>query len=81
MSNRITKTLFITQAFFGATQVAAFTVVPILSAQMADSESMAGVPMTVAFLARSLAAYPIGLAMDRWGRRAGLSIGYLSSGT
>jgi MFS family permease len=79
VSNRITKTLFITQAFFGATQVAAFTVVPILSAQMADSESMAGVPMTVAFLARSIAAYPIGLAMDRWGRRAGLSIGYLSS--
>ena len=53
VSNRITKTLFITQAFFGAIQVAAFTVLPILSAQMADSESMAGVPMTVAFLARS----------------------------
>jgi MFS family permease len=79
VSNKITKTLFISQAFFGATQVAAFTVVPILSAQMADSESMAGVPMTIAFLARSLTAYPIGCAMDRWGRRTGLSIGYFSS--
>lgn len=79
VSNRITNTLFITQAFFGATQVAAFTVVPILSAELAQSESMAGVPMTVAFLARSISAYPIGWVMDRWGRRAGLSLGYFAS--
>lgn len=77
--SRITNTLFVTQALFGATQVAAFTVVPILSAQLADSERMTGVPMTIAFLARSLSAFPFGWIMDRLGRRAGLTAGYLSS--
>ncbi len=77
--SRITHTLFVTQALFGATQVAAFTVVPILSAQLADSERMTGVPMTIAFLARSLTAFPFGWLMDRLGRRAGLTAGYLSS--
>ena len=77
--SRITNTLFVTQALFGATQVAAFTVVPILSAQLADSERMTGVPMTIAFLARSISAFPFGWIMDRLGRRAGLTAGYLSS--
>ena len=76
---RITNTLFVTQALFGATQVAAFTVVPILSAQLAESERMTGVPMTIAFLARSISAFPFGWIMDRLGRRAGLTAGYLSS--
>ncbi len=77
--NRITHTLFVTQALFGATQVAAFTVVPILAAQLAESERMTGVPMTIAFLARSLSAFPFGWIMDRLGRRTGLTAGYLSS--
>lgn len=77
--SRITHTLFVTQALFGATQVAAFTVVPILAAQLADSERMTGVPMTIAFLARSISAFPFGWIMDRLGRRAGLTAGYLSS--
>ncbi len=77
--SRITNTLFVTQALFGATQVAAFTVVPILAAQLADSERMTGVPMTIAFLARSISAFPFGWIMDRLGRRAGLTAGYLAS--
>ncbi len=77
--SRITHTLFVTQALFGATQVAAFTVVPILAAQLADSERMTGVPMTIAFLARSISAFPFGWIMDRLGRRAGLTAGYVSS--
>ena len=77
--SRITHTLFVTQALFGATQVAAFTVVPILAAQLSDSERMTGVPMTIAFLARSISAFPFGWIMDRLGRRAGLTAGYLSS--
>lgn len=77
--SRITHTLFVTQALFGATQVAAFTVVPILAAQLADSERMTGVPMTIAFLARSISAFPFGWIMDRLGRRVGLTAGYLAS--
>ena len=77
--SRITHTLFVTQALFGATQVAAFTVVPILAAQLAESDRMTGVPMTIAFLARSLSAFPFGWLMDRQGRRVGLTAGYLSS--
>lgn len=77
--SRITHTLFVTQALFGATQVAAFTVVPILAAQLADSERMTGVPMTIAFLARSISAFPFGWIMDRLGRRAGLTAGYVAS--
>ena len=56
--SKITNTLFVTQALFGATQVAAFTVVPILSAQISDSERMTGIPMTVAFMARAIFAFP-----------------------
>ncbi len=77
--SRITHTLFVTQALFGATQVAAFTVVPILAAQLSDSDRMTGVPMTIAFLARSISAFPFGWIMDRLGRRVGLTAGYLSS--
>jgi len=78
-SKRISHTLFVTQSLFGASQIAVFTVVPILSAQLAGDESLAGVPMTITFLARSLCAYPFGWIMDHWGRRAGLSLGYLAA--
>lgn len=78
-SRKITHTLFATQSLFGASQIAVFTVVPILSAQLAGSESLAGVPMTITFLARSLCAYPFGWIMDNWGRRAGLSLGYIAA--
>tara|TARA_B100000029_G_scaffold516253_2_gene628058 strand:+ start:60150 stop:61379 length:1230 start_codon:yes stop_codon:yes gene_type:complete len=77
--SKITNTLFVTQALFGATQVAAFTVVPILSAQISDSERMTGIPMTVAFMARAIFAFPFGWIMDQFGRRYGLIAGYIAS--
>ncbi len=75
-SRRLTITLFIGQGF---ALVALFTTVAISSlagVQLADTERVAGWPSTATLIGGSLAAYPIGRLMGRYGRRVGLSIGY-----
>jgi MFS family permease len=74
---RITGTLFITQSLFSAAVIAAFTLMPILAAQLGGSDSRAGVPSTLTLLGRAAAAYPLGWLMDKVGRRLGLSMGFL----
>ncbi|RMG96522.1 MAG: MFS transporter [Chloroflexi bacterium] len=73
---RITAVLFADQSLFSAGVIAAFTLMPILAAELSGQDSLAGVPSTVLLLGRAIAAYPIGWLMDRWGRRWGLSVGY-----
>ena len=77
VSRRISGTLFVTQSLFGAAQIASFTLIPIVAAQLSGGESLAGLPLTITFLARAASAYPFGWLMDRVGRRSGLSLGYL----
>jgi MFS family permease len=75
-SRRLTIILFIGQGF---ALVALFTTVAISSlagVQLAGSERVAGWPSTATLIGGSLAAYPIGRLMGRYGRRVGLSIGY-----
>ena len=75
-SRRLTITLFIGQ---GLALVALFTTVAISSlagVQLASTERVAGWPSTATLIGGSLAAYPIGRLMGRYGRRVGLSIGY-----
>lgn len=75
--NRIFITLFITQALFRASDIAAFTLTPIIAVALSGSETMLGYPGTFNLLGRAIFAYPAGLLLDRIGRRLGLSSGYI----
>lgn len=74
---RITGSLFLAQSLFSAATIVAFTLTPIIAANLSGSEQQAGVPVTLSLIGRALIAYPIGWLMDRFGRRKGLSLGYL----
>ena len=78
VSRRISSTVFITQSLYGASMIASFTLIPIVAVDLYGDESMAGLPMTLSFMARALSAYPFGWIMDRFGRRPGLSLGYVT---
>jgi MFS family permease len=75
-ARRLTTTLFVGQ---GLALVALFTTASITSiagVQLAGTERVAGWPSTATLIGGSLAAYPIGRLMGRFGRRFGLLIGY-----
>lgn len=74
---RIMLALFSTQGLFTAAIIATFTVSPILAAELSGRDSTAGLPNTISLAGRALLAAPVGLLMDRAGRRLGLSLGYL----
>ena len=74
---RIIGTLFTAQSLFSAAQIVTFTLLPIIAVELSGSASAAGIPATLGLLGRAAAAYPMGWLMDRYGRRAGLSLGYL----
>lgn len=73
---QITAALFVSQSLFSAAIIAAFTLMPIIAAELSGSDSTAGFPSTLTLVGRAAAAYPIGWVMDRAGRRLGLSLGY-----
>lgn len=74
---RITHTLFAAHTTFIAAQIASFTLMSIIGAQLGNSDAAAGIPSAVSMAGRALAGYPVGWLMDRVGRRYGLSIGYV----
>lgn len=74
---RIAGTLFSSQSLFSAAIIASFTLSPIIAADLSGSDSTAGIPSTLTLLGRAAAAYPLGWVMDKVGRRAGLSVGYV----
>ncbi|MGH2537789.1 MAG: MFS transporter, partial [Candidatus Promineifilaceae bacterium] len=75
---RITAALFVAQAMFSAALIAAFTLSPILAAEMGGSETATGLPTFLNLISRAILAYPLGWLLDRFGRRVGLSLGYLT---
>ncbi|RLT39826.1 MAG: MFS transporter [Chloroflexi bacterium] len=76
---RTVATLFTTQSLFSAATIAAFTLTAIVAADLSGRDSLAGVPATIQMLGRAAAAYPIGVLMDRSGRRAGLTVGFAAA--
>lgn len=74
---RITNTLFAAHTTFIAAQIASFTLMSIIGAQLGNSDAAAGIPSAVSMVGRALAGYPVGWLMDRVGRRYGLSLGYV----
>ena len=73
---RIVSTLFVSQSFFTASTIAAFTLTPIISSALSGSDNWAGLPNTVMLFGRALFALPFGYLMDRLGRRLALAGGY-----
>jgi MFS family permease len=74
---KIVATLFVAQSLFSAATIVAFTLTPIIAADLSGSTATAGWPNTLTLLGRAVFAYPAGWLLDRLGRRLGLSLGYL----
>lgn len=74
---RLVGVIFIVSSLVAAAQVASFTLLPIIAADLSGSESAAGIPSTLGLLFRAIAAYPLGWLMGRAGRRTGLTVGLL----
>lgn len=72
---RLVNVIFIVSSLVAAAQVAYFTLMPIIAADLSGSESAAGIPSTLGLLFRAAAAYPLGWLMGRSGRRLGLAVG------
>lgn len=74
---RLVAVIFIVSSLVAAGQVAFFTLMPIVAADLSGRESAAGVPSTLGLLFRTLTTYPLGWLMGRAGRRPGLIVGLL----
>jgi len=73
---RLIGAIFAANTTFMGAQITAFTLMSIIGAELGGSDAAAGIPSTVSMIGRAVAGYPIGWLMDRWGRRAGLTVGY-----
>lgn len=73
---RLTYTIFVSQSFLSAGQIAIFTLLAIMAVEITGNEAIAGLPSSTLTLSRALAAIPIGFAMGRLGRRFGLTVSY-----
>jgi MFS family permease len=78
LARRITGTIFLTESLFSAAFLAAVTLLSINAATLGGGDQYAGIPSTIALLGRAAIAIPIGILMDRAGRRPALMLGYLS---
>jgi MFS family permease len=76
-SQRIAAVLFITQGMFSAGFILALTLLSVVAVDLSGSDSSAGVPGTILTFSRAGIALPLGILLDRIGRRNSLSLGYL----
>ena len=77
-SQKITIALLASQSFFSAALIISFTVSSIIMVELAGGNNQwAGVPGTITLMGAALVAYPMGRLMDRFGRRPGLTLGFL----
>lgn len=74
---RLTATLFAGQSIASLGMTAAVTVGSIAATHVTGTTEFAGVPTTMYVLGGALGAFPAGKLMDRYGRRAGLAVGFL----
>ena len=67
----------LTESLFSAAFLAAVTLLSINAAKLGGGDQYAGIPSTISLLGRAAIAIPIGVLMDRGGRRPALLLGYL----
>lgn len=70
----------IAQLFSGAGLAAGITVGALLADELLNSGVFAGVPVFTLTVGSAIAAYLIGRSSNRWGRRIGLTLGFLVGG-
>jgi MFS family permease len=75
IARKITATLFAAQSLGSAAFIASGTVNAIVGAQLSGNPAWAGVPSAVLQLGAAFAALAVGGAMDRIGRRGGITFG------
>ncbi|RIK29375.1 MAG: MFS transporter, partial [Chloroflexi bacterium] len=73
----MTAVLFTGQSIASLGMTAAVTVGSIAATHLTGTTDFAGVPTTAYVLGTAVGAFPAGRLMDRYGRRAGLCIGFL----
>lgn len=75
---RLLYVLFASQSLFSAGQIAVFTLTAIVATRLSGTESAAGLPSSAVTFAQAFAAFPLAIIMGRYGRRAGLTLGYIT---
>src|SRR3989344_9310226 len=73
---RLTGTIFLSQSIFSAGTVTLFTVLSISAFKLSGQESFAGLPHSILIFTPALTAYSLRFFMNRFGWRAGLTLGY-----
>lgn len=72
--------VMLSQVFGGAGLAAGITVGALLAKDMLGTESVAGLPAALFTLGSALAAFVVGQLSQRFGRRYGLSFGFIAGG-
>lgn len=76
-ARRLTAVLFVSQSLASAALIAVIAVNAIVGAELSGRPELAGLPSTLMLAGAAAAAYPAGRFMQRFGRRPGLTIGFL----
>jgi len=74
---RLLYVLFASQSLFSAGQIAVFTLTAIVATRLSGTESTAGLPSSALTFSQAFAAFPLAMLMGRFGRRSGLTLGYI----
>nr|WP_256558331.1 MFS transporter [Halobacillus sp. A1] len=80
MYNKVLVVVSISQIFGGAGLAAGITVGALLAQNMLDTDAFAGVPAALFTLGSAAAAWIVGRLSQRYGRRTGLTTGFIVGG-
>lgn len=80
IQKRTLAVVVVSQVLGGAGLAAGVSVGALLAKEMLGAESLAGLPVALFTLGSAVAAFSIGRLTQRWGRRAGLGVGFTVGG-
>ncbi|MGE7839855.1 MFS transporter [Lysinibacillus sp. NPDC093712] len=80
MYKRVLLVVSLSQVFGGAGLAAGITVGALLAQQMLGTDAVAGLPSALFTLGSAIAAFLVGKLSQRYGRRIGLTIGFITGG-
>jgi len=80
MYKRVLLVVSLSQVFGGAGLAAGITVGALLAQEMLGTDAYAGLPSALFTLGSAIAAFLVGKLSQRYGRRSGLTIGFITGG-